>query len=97
MSSGRWFSWDGEDLILRVRVQPRASREGLAGTTGDRLKVRLHAPPVEGEANEALIALVARSCGVPRGQVELIRGQRGREKDLKVHAPRQLPDGVVAP
>ena len=92
-----WYRWDGADLILRIRVQPRSSREAIAGPEGDRLKVRLHAPPVEGEANAALIALIARSCGVARGQVALIRGRRGRDKDLRICVPRKLPDGVSTP
>jgi uncharacterized protein (TIGR00251 family) len=91
-----WFRWDGEDLILRIRVQPRSSREGIAGPEGDRLKVRLHAPPVEGEANESLIAIIAKGCGVPRRQVELIRGQKSRDKDLRVGSPNRLPEGVTA-
>ena len=96
MSESGWFRWDGEDLILRIRVQPRSSREAIAGPEGDRLKVRLHAPPVEGEANAALIALIARSCGVACGRVELIRGRGGREKDLRICAPRKLPEGATA-
>ena len=95
MSGDDWFRWDGEDLILRIRVQPRASREAITGPEGDRLKVRLNAPPVEGEANAALIALIARSCGVAKGQVALIRGRKGREKDLRICAPRKLPEGVT--
>jgi uncharacterized protein len=95
VSEQAWFRWDGDDLILRIRVQPRSSREAITGPEGDRLKVRLHAPPVEGEANAALIALIARSCGVPRTRVALVRGRRGRDKDLRVSAPRKLPQGVT--
>jgi hypothetical protein len=86
-----WYRWDGPDLILTLHVQPRASREGFAGVTPHGLKVRLTAPPVEGEANEALRALIAREFGVPKSDVTLARGASGRHKQLRVRTPRRLP------
>jgi hypothetical protein len=69
---------------LSVRVQPRASRSRLAGEHGGALKVQLAAPPVEGEANEALVELFARLLKVPRRQVELISGHASRSKRLRI-------------
>jgi hypothetical protein len=63
-----------------VRVQPRASREGLAGLRQGALVVRLTAPPVEGAANAALLRLLARTLGLAPSALELLRGQTGREK-----------------
>jgi len=69
-------------LVLRLHVQPRASRSELTGLHGERLKLRLAAPPVEGRANEALIAFMAETLGLKRQQLELVRGLQGRDKDL---------------
>lgn len=69
---------------LTVRVQPRASRSEIHGLHGDALKVRIAAPPVEGAANEALVKLLAKSLGVPRSDVTVIRGHRSRDKVVRV-------------
>lgn len=69
-------------MTLRVRVQPRASREGVAGVRAGALVVRLAAPPVEGQANEALVRYVGGLFGLPLSAVSLQHGARGREKVL---------------
>ena len=69
---------------LRVRVNPRASREGFGGEREGALVVRVTAPPVEGAANEAVARLVARAAGVPPTAVEIRRGASGRDKLLHV-------------
>jgi uncharacterized protein (TIGR00251 family) len=71
-------------LVLDVVVQPRASREAVGPVVGDRLKVAVTAPPVDGEANEAVIRALATAFGVPRSAIELIRGQTGRRKTLRI-------------
>lgn len=71
-------------VTVRVRVQPRASREGLAGVREGALVARLTAPPVEGAANAALQRLLARALRVAPSQVEILRGATGREKILRV-------------
>ena len=58
-----WFRWDGDDLILECHLQPAARSDDFAGLHGDRLKIRLTAPPVDGKANAELIELVARTFG----------------------------------
>jgi uncharacterized protein (TIGR00251 family) len=67
-----------------VRVRPRAAREGLAGAREGALVVRLTAPPVEGQANAALVRLVGRVLGVAPSAVALVRGATGRDKLLRV-------------
>ena len=69
---------------LRLRVQPRASREEVVGVSGDAIRVRLTAPPVEGAANEALIRFLALRLEVPRSAVELVSGLTGRTKLVAV-------------
>jgi len=71
---------------FEVRVAPRAARESIT-VHGTALKIALHAPPVDGEANEALVALVASRLGIGRRDVRIVRGERGRTKILEVRAP----------
>jgi uncharacterized protein (TIGR00251 family) len=89
-----WYVWEGEDLVLRLRVQPRASRDRIVGVLGDSLKVTLTAPPVEGKANAHLVKLLAKACKVPAGAVDLEAGEGGRDKRVRIHAPRALPDAL---
>lgn len=69
---------------LHVRVVPRAGRSGLSGERDGALLVRVAAAPVEGEANTALLALLARQLDVPRRAVRLVAGGRGRDKRLEI-------------
>jgi hypothetical protein len=75
---------DGRDLVLEVRVQPRASRNELAGLHGDRVRVRLQAPPVDGRANAALVEFLAEAFGVPRARVTIEHGLAGRDKRVRI-------------
>src|SRR5579884_3297080 len=74
---------EGQRLLLAVRVTPRASRDDL-NCEGGVLRVRLQAPPVEGAANEALIAFLARRLGLPKRAVTLEGGATAREKLVAV-------------
>ncbi len=75
---------DKDGVTFRVRVQPRASRNQLAGVMDGALRVRLTAPPVEGEANEACLKFLAGLLGVPGKSVQLVSGQAGRNKTVRV-------------
>jgi uncharacterized protein (TIGR00251 family) len=76
---------EGDDSVtFEVRVAPRASRNAIAGVHEGALKVSLTAPPVEGAANEALRKLLAKALGVPKSNIEIIRGERGRNKVLRI-------------
>ncbi len=93
-----WYQWEGEDLLLAVRVQPRASRDEIVGPHGDSLKVRITAPPVEGQANLHLLKYLAKAFGVPRSALTLLSGDSGREKRLRIHAPQAFPPAAkIAP
>jgi uncharacterized protein (TIGR00251 family) len=89
--------WDGNDLLLRVHAQPRASRDEIAGQHGDALKVRVAAPPVDGEANEALRKFLGKQFGVPKSAVTVESGDGSRHKTVRICAPRTLPDGLGIP
>ena len=71
-------------VTLRVRVQPRSSREAILGWRDDALRLAVTAPPIEGEANEAVRRLLARALGVAPSAVSLVHGQRGRDKVVRV-------------
>ena len=82
---------DGTDLILDVRVQPRASRSEVAGLHGERLRIRLQAPPVDGKANAALVEFVAGLFAIPRARVTIEHGLTGRDKRLRLQGVPSLP------
>ncbi|MFX8899343.1 DUF167 family protein, partial [Acinetobacter baumannii] len=64
-----FYRWDGEDLLLDCHLQPKASRDEFAGLHGERLKIRLTAPPVEGKANAHLLAFLGKAFGVAKSLV----------------------------
>jgi len=72
------------DVTFAVRVVPRASKNEITGIHGDALKIRLTAPPVEGRANEALIAFLAKRLGVRKSQVQIVAGATSRRKAIRV-------------
>jgi uncharacterized protein (TIGR00251 family) len=69
---------------VRVRVQPRASREAIEGVRNGALLVRLTAPPAEGAANAALIKLLARCLRIPSSAVTIARGASARDKTVDI-------------
>jgi uncharacterized protein (TIGR00251 family) len=75
---------DAGGVTFDVLVTPRASRERVGPVVDGRLKVAVTAPPVEGEANAAVCALLARALGVPKSAVSVVRGDTGRRKTVRV-------------
>jgi len=73
-----------EHAVLRLRVQPRASRDAILGWQDGVLRVRVTAPPVEGAANAAVVALVAKALRVAPSTVRVVGGERGRDKRVRV-------------
>ena len=67
-----------------MRVIPRAARDELAGMRDGRLLVRVTAPPLEGRANTAVCALLAKTVGVPKGAVSVVRGEASRDKRVRI-------------
>jgi uncharacterized protein len=78
------FTITDSGVTFSVRVQPRAPRSGVAGETDGALRIRLAAPPVDGEANEELVNFLARLLDIPRRQIEIISGQRSKNKVVRV-------------
>lgn len=75
---------EGEAASFRVRLQPKASREGIAGEAEGALKLRVTAPPVEGRANEACLRLLAKVLDLPVSRLRIAAGQHARLKTIEV-------------
>lgn len=73
-----------EGCVFGVYVAPGSGRDAVVGLYGDTLRVRLKAPPVEGQANEALRAFLAERLGVPVRAVEILSGDASRRKVVRV-------------
>ncbi|MCH2132889.1 MAG: DUF167 domain-containing protein [Phycisphaerales bacterium] len=71
-------------LHLRIKAVPGASRDAIAGRLGDRLKIRVAAPPEDGKANHAIIALLARTLSLPGSRLEIVAGHTAREKTIQL-------------
>ena len=79
----------GGFILLKVRVQPRSSRNGLAVEPDGRVRVGLTAPPVGGAANQALCDYLAKVFDIPRRSIAVVRGDKARDKTVRI-------DGLTA-
>ncbi len=82
--SAPWLRSAGSDVVLTLHIQPGAKKTEVAGLHGEALKIRLAAPPVDGKANECLIAFLAERLGVAKSHVALIAGETSRAKRVRV-------------
>ena len=73
-----------DGVLLHLKVQPRASRDGIDGVLGQELKIRVTAPPVDNAANQAVIELLADCLDCPKSALAILRGQTGRHKVVLV-------------
>jgi len=90
-----WLTQDKDRVTLALRVQPRASRDEVAGLYGDRVKLRITAPPVDGAANEHLCRFLARLFGVAPSRVRLLQGTSGRDKLVSLEGVSDLPESIA--
>ncbi len=93
--SGSWCRIDGERFILNLHIQPGAKRTEIAGIHNGALKVRIAAPPVEGQANAKLLDFLKKAFDVTSSQVILKQGSGGRRKVVEIHGSRRAPDDLV--
>jgi len=73
-----------QDLTIDIQVVPRASRAAVGGRVGERLRVAVTAPPVDGAANAAVVEALADAFGVRPRDVTILRGQTGKRKTVRV-------------
>ncbi len=71
-----------EGIILSVKVIPKARREEIVGWEGERLKIKVTAPPEKGEANRAVVRLLAKSLGIAQNRIVLLKGETNRLKEF---------------
>lgn len=75
---------EGDAVVVRVRVQPKASRDAIVGEHNGALKVSVTAPPDKGKANKAVVELLARALGTAKSNVALVSGAASRDKAFAV-------------
>lgn len=84
-----------DGLVLRLYIQPKASRDTIIGLHGDEVKVAITAPPVDGQANAHLVKYLAKQFRVAKSQVLIEKGELGRHKQVKILNPQQIPTEVA--
>jgi uncharacterized protein (TIGR00251 family) len=91
----QWYRITPLGLELFVYVQPGASKTSISGVHDGCLKLRIQAPPVEGQANQAVIAFLANCCDVPKNKVRLLSGDTSRKKRLLLEGLAALPAALA--
>lgn len=87
-----FYEWQGDYLLIRLKVQPKASKDEFCEVLGSSLKVRITAPPIDGKANQHLIKFLASQFKVSKSQVQIISGETSREKRFRITNPKQIPE-----
>ena len=91
-----WYHWKESLLYLDLRVQQRARQNEIAGIMGERLRIRIKSPPVDGRANLCLVEWMASEFDVPVSRVELTAGANSRNKRVVIDSPVEQPDWFLA-
>lgn len=78
------FHETDKGITFQVKIIPRAHRDEIVGVENDALKIRVHAPPVEGRANEALLKFLAQKLNLARVNIEIVRGATSQHKIVRV-------------
>lgn len=71
-------------MRLAVFVQPKSSKNQIVGPHNGALKIKISAPPVDGEANAELVRFLSKTLGVPKKQIEILKGETGRNKAVEI-------------
>lgn len=90
MNQQPWL-FSNNQLTLYCHVQPGARQNQLAGLYDKRVKIQLKTPPVDGKANKALIAFVAKICGIPKSSITIKHGLSNRRKTLLIDNIPEIP------
>jgi uncharacterized protein (TIGR00251 family) len=85
------FKRSRRGITLKVKVEPRSSRKGVSGLIGDSLKVKVHAPPVGGAANEELIEVLSKEFGIKKSDIQILRGNSSRDKIVEIAGRDSVP------
>lgn len=85
------FRWNGNKLLLNCTIQPGSSEERVVGVVGQRLKIRLIAPPSDGKANTQLVKFLATQFDVKQKAITIVSGHGSRQKKLQIENPQVIP------
>jgi len=98
MNDTAWYQWEGERLILTVRVQPNAKKDEVGALMCEcqvhYVKIRITALPVDGKANKHLIKYLASVFKVPQSAIALLSGKSARLKRVSIMSPKRLITGI---
>lgn len=89
------YQWQGQDLLLFCHLQPGASKTEFSGLHGDRLKIRIKAPPVDGKANATLINFLSAEFSVAKNQIKIEQGELGRQKTVRIKNLIAVPAKLI--
>ena len=83
------------DLLLNIKVTPKASKTEFVNIVEGRVAIRLNAQPIDGKANKALIDFLSKQFKVAKSRILLIRGENNRLKTVKIPKPNKIPDFIL--
>lgn len=96
MTTADWSQWDGPDLIMKLKLQPKASRDAFGEPQHDRLRVSITAPPVDGKANAHLVTWLAKQFGVAKSSILIEAGLTSQLKRVRIKSPACLPSAIAS-
>ncbi len=85
-----------DELIIRLFIQPKASRDQIVGLHGDEVKIAITAPPVDGQANAHLLKYLSKQFRVAKSQIIIEKGELGRHKQIRIPHPQAIPAEIAA-
>lgn len=92
-----YFRWQDDDLILYCHLLPKSKTDEIVGIHGDRVKIKITAPPVDGKANKYLVHFLAKYFNVPKRSIFIQKGEQGKEKQILIKSPNHLPTQLKLP
>jgi uncharacterized protein (TIGR00251 family) len=92
-----WLCPYQEGTLIQLYIQPGAKSTEITGLHDGRLKIKISAPPRDGEANREIIHFLSKILGVKKSDVEILRGEKGRSKDVYVNLPPEKVFTLLKP
>ena len=86
----------GEDLRLRIFLQPKAGKDHIVGLHDNELKITITAPPIDGQANAHLLKFLSKIFKVPKSQIQLEKGELSRHKQVRIPPPKTIPAALLS-
>jgi uncharacterized protein (TIGR00251 family) len=85
------ISYQDDILVIKLYIQPKASRDQIVGLHDEEVKIAVTAPPVDGQANAHLIKFLAKQFKVAKSQITIEKGETGRHKQIRIEQPQVIP------